>query len=172
MGEAYSLRYSQPLRIPNIASPPENFVSHIQQRIVTSAFLTCIYRSFSGGIALRVTYGYNIATMKDERRSVIIAGMYLVDYIPALEYVPCECVGSVSIVCSANGLAYSLVSRGQVQTRSQRMGKACCSRTSDTRISICVYHAFTRNILLLDFKSDSKYARLALSSRLLTTPSH
>lgn len=73
-------------------------------RIVTSAFLsflTDICRSFTGGIALRVTYGYDVATTNDEYvrlgiaaggplLQVVIAGMYLVDYIPALKYVPCE----------------------------------------------------------------------------------
>ena len=86
-------------------------------RIVTSAFLsllTYIYLSFTGGVALRVTYGYDVATTNDKYvrlgieaggplLQVVIAGMYLVDYIPTLKYIPCEyevCQWSVVLIVS------------------------------------------------------------------------
>lgn len=64
-------------------------------------FLTHAYRSFSGGIILRITYGYDVTPKNDEYvrlaqaaggplLQVVHAGSYLVEYIPALKYIPCE----------------------------------------------------------------------------------
>ena len=64
-------------------------------------FLTYACRSFSGGIILRITYGYDVTGTNDEYvhlaeaaggplLQVVHVGSYLVDFIPALKYVPCE----------------------------------------------------------------------------------
>ena len=77
--------------------------SHSTVRIVYRAFpfLTYAHRSFAGGVILRITYGYDVTPRNDEYvrlalaaggplLQVVHAGSYLVEYIPALKYIPCE----------------------------------------------------------------------------------
>ncbi|KAK2464322.1 hypothetical protein APHAL10511_003779 [Amanita phalloides] len=69
----------------NFAATPEDFVNHI--------------RHFSGGIVLRIAYGYDVTSKNDEYvrlaqaaggplLQVVHAGSYLVEYIPVLKYIP------------------------------------------------------------------------------------
>jgi len=71
--------------VSNFSATPDDFVSHI--------------RHFSGGIILRITYGYDVTPKNDEYvrlaqaaggplLQVVHAGSYLVEYIPALKYIP------------------------------------------------------------------------------------
>ena len=72
-------------------------------RIVYRAFPfpTYAHHSFAGGVILRITYGYDVTPKNDEYvrlalaaggplLQVVHAGSYLVEYIPALKYIPCE----------------------------------------------------------------------------------
>lgn len=81
-------------------------------RIVCRVFFRLIfiyaYISFSGGIILRITYGYDVTPKNDEYvrlaqaaggplLQVVHAGSYLVEYIPVLKYIPCEYETPISL---------------------------------------------------------------------------
>ena len=90
------------------------------------SFLLTTCRSFTAGVVLRITYGYDVAATNDEYvhlaeaaggplLQVVHAGSYLVDYIPALKYIPCEyLVSQLSVAPSRSPLPGSLVSWCQV----------------------------------------------------------
>ena len=107
---------------PNFASMPNDFVSHIRQwefypEICFRLLLTAC-RSLTAGVVLRTTYGYDVAATNDEYvhlaeaaggslLQVVHTGSYLVDYLPALKYIPCECeISQLSVALMVSPAAW------------------------------------------------------------------
>ncbi|KAF8730042.1 hypothetical protein AX14_005772 [Amanita brunnescens Koide BX004] len=84
-GYFHVIRCASLVLVSNFAATPGDFVNHI--------------RHFAGGVILRITYGYDVTPRNDEYvrlalaaggplLQVVHAGSYLVEYIPALKYIP------------------------------------------------------------------------------------